>query len=369
MERQKKIIQTSILGILVNIALVLLKALLGYLTSSVAIVMDAVNNLGDAFSSLVTIVGTKLAGLKADKKHPFGYGRIEYFTSFIIGVVVLIAGCTALKESIVKVIHPVEAKYTAVSLIMIIVAIVAKLVTGLYVKKTGIKINAKTLEDSGTDSIMDSLVSLTTLIAAVINLIFGWSLEGYLGVLISILVIKSGFEMVKDTVDVLLGTKADLTLSREIKQKIRSIEGVNGAYDLILHNYGPVDMIGSVHVEVDDSFTARQIHSLSRKIVQEIYKDYGIVMTVGIYASNKTDAESVEILDTIKEQIKQYSQIKQVHGFYINKELNTISFDMVIEFEEENAKQIKNEICDKMHQLYPLYTFYANLDMDYSSID
>ena len=289
MNRKKIIIKTSIQGILVNLVLVAFKAVVGFLANSIVIILDAVNNLSDAMSSIITIIGTKLAGKAPDKKHPYGHGRIEYFASVIIGIIVLAAGVTALKESIEKIISPSKATYTIASLIIIAVAVVVKFFFGRYVKKVGEKINSSSLVASGSDALFDSILSFSTFVAAVISMIWNFSIEGILGAVISIIIIKSSIEILKDTIDDMIGTRIDGELAKQIKDLINSFHEVEGTYDLLLHNYGPDEMMGSVHIQIPDDMTAKEIHSLTREIEMKVYSELSILLTVGIYASNTSD--------------------------------------------------------------------------------
>lgn len=365
--RSKIIIRTSLIGTLINIGLVVLKSIVGLVTNSIALILDAVNNLGDAFSSVITILGTKLSGKKPDSKHPFGYGRIEYFTSFIIGVFVLIAGITAMKEAVGKIITPEDANYSVVSIILIGIAVGVKLFTGLFVRATGKKINAKTLEDSGLDALMDSIVSFTTLVGALLNMIFGLRLEGWLGAVISLLVLKSAYEILSDTISTLLGTHGDIELVQQLKKKISSYDDVKGAYDLVLHNYGPSKSIGTIHIEVQDNLPGKRIHEITRKIQDDIYKEYGIIMTVGIYASNNSDSFSKEMHNTIAKVIKETEHVSNYHGLYINEEKKIINFDVVINFSSKNMEATKNEVASKMKEFYPDYDFNLQFDINYNS--
>lgn len=366
-DRTKKIIQTSLFGTGMNLVLVAMKTIVGLFTNSIALILDAVNNLGDAFSSVITIVGTKLSGKKPDREHPFGYGRIEYFTSFVIGIFVLVAGITSMKEAIEKIIIPAEVNYSVVSVILIAVAVVAKLFTGFYVRSVGKKINAKTLEDSGVDALMDSIVSFTTLVAALLNMIFGWRIEGWLGALISILVLKSAFEILKDTISTLLGTRGDQELVQELKKKIASYDDVKGAYDLILHNYGPSKSIGTIHIEVADDLPASRIHEISRKIQDDIHDEYGIIMTVGLYASNNTEPFAIELRKKIVEVVMTMEHIVGFHGLYVNKEKKIINFDVVIDFTAKDMGAVRDAAAAKMKELYPDYEFSLQFDMQYNS--
>ena len=259
-ERQQKIIRTSVVGIVANVALAVFKAAVGLLANSIAVVLDAVNNLSDVLSSVITIVGMKLAMKPADKKHPFGHGRIEYFSALIIAVIVLMAGLISLWESLKKILHPEPSDFTYYSLIIIIVAIFVKLILGRYVKKTGEEVNSDALIASGEDARFDAFISLATLIGAVVMMVFGVQLDGWLGAAISLVIIKAGVEMLASPVNELLGKSISAELTDQIKEEVSSIEGVHGVFDLILHNYGPDVKIGSMHVNVYDTMSAHDIH-------------------------------------------------------------------------------------------------------------
>ena len=363
MEREKKIIKTSIYGILVNFILVIFKAVIGFFVNSIAIILDAVNNLTDAISSVVTILGTKLASKPADKKHPYGHGRIEYFTSVIIAFLVLVAGVTALKESIEKIINPGDSDYSVVSLIIIAATVVVKFVFGRYVKKMGKNLNSQSLIASGEDAFMDSILSFSTLVAAVINYIWNLSLEGYLGVIIAFVIIKAVIEMLKDTLNTMIGERADKEFTDQIKQKVCSYSEVQGAYDLILHNYGPSKIIGTVHIQVRDDMNAEEIHILTRQIASDIFNEFGIIMTIGIYAANDC-GEFKDIKKELESILKEYKYVKQIHGFFVDKKNKNIFFDIIIDFDCESPEEVKNNIINEIHSKYPEYEFNAILDAD-----
>ena len=220
--RDSIIIRTSVIGILANIALAAFKAVVGLSSNSIAIVMDAVNNLSDAASSVITIVGTKLAGKEPDKKHPFGYGRIEYLSATIISLLVLYAGITAFTESVKKIIHPDTPDYGTAALVIVAAAVVVKLLLGRYVKSVGEKVNSDSLKGSGEDATLDSVISASTLVAAAIYLFFHISLEAWLGAVIAVVIIKSGVEMLRDTLSKILGERVDAQLAGEMKKCTRS---------------------------------------------------------------------------------------------------------------------------------------------------
>lgn len=366
MERSRKIIQTSMIGILVNLVLVAFKAAVGIITGSVAIFMDAVNNLSDALSSAITIVGAKLAGKAPDKKHPYGYGQIEYVSSVTVAVIILLAGVTSFRSSLIKIIHPEPARYTVASLIVIAAAVFVKYNLGNYVKQQGEKYHSESLIASGTDAMFDSVISFSTLIGALVTLLFATSIEGWLGIMIAVLIFKAGIEILLDSLNGIIGERVDSSLATELKNRICEYPQVNGAYDLILHRYGPERIIGSVHIEVADDLTAREIHSLSRSISEDLYINYGIILTVGIYASNTADGLYAQMKSKLSELIGNYPEILQMHGFYADEDKNTVSFDLIIDFKSVRNQQIKDEILQSMSEIYPGYRFNAILDNDFS---
>ena len=365
MDRNKKIIKTSILGIVVNILLVIVKFIIGLLSSSIAIILDAVNNLTDSMSSVINIIGTKLSSKAPDKKHPYGHGRIEYFTSVIISAIVLFAGITALKESIEKIIHPVESNYTIIFIILIALGIVVKYVYGSYVKKTGKSLNSQALVATGEDSIMDSFLSLTTLLGAICSYVWHINVDGYLGILISIIIIRTAIELLSETASLLLGERADNEITNKLKDAILEYKEVQGVYDLNLHYYGPSKIIASVHIQVRNDMTAEEIHILTRDIEYNVFYKFGITLTIGIYAANDK-GEFGEIKKYVEEVILKYPCVLQLHGFYVDKSKNNVYFDLIIDFEEENKEKVKNKIIKEVKSKYKKYNFNVIIDSDIS---
>ena len=366
MERQKIIIKTSIKGIIINILLVIFKLIIGLIANSIAIILDAINNLTDSLSSIITIIGTKLSTKAPDKEHPYGHGRIEYFTSIIIGVIILIAGILSLKESFINIISPTTPKYTIYTIIIIITAIIVKILLGSYVKKEGFKINSSSLIASGTDATFDAILSTGTLISAILYITFNLNIEGIIGLLISLFILKSSIELLKETSNELIGTRINKELSQKLKKRINSYNEVEGTYDLLIHNYGPMQMIGSVHIQVKDTMTAKEIHILTKKIEKKIYKEFGIILTIGIYASNTSDKEVSKIKKDIDKIIKKYKEVLQLHGFYIDIKKYQINFDIIIDFNTKNQEIIKRNIINEIKKLYPEYTTYIIIDNDFS---
>ena len=365
MDRNKIIVKTSFIGILLNVVLSVFKAIVGFFSNSIAIVLDSINNLTDALSSIITIVGTKLANKAPDKEHPYGHGRTEYFTSVIISTIVLLAGIMAGKESVLKIINPVEPEYTVATLIIVSAAVVVKLIMGSYIKKVAKKVNSGTLLATSQDAIMDAVLSFTTLVAAILNLLFGFNLEGYLGLIISIIIVKSSFGMIGETLDSLLGSRADKELTINLKKRIKSFKEVQGVYDLSMHDYGPSKIIASVHIQVRNDMTAEEIHILTREIEYVIHNEFGILLTIGIYAANDK-GEFGEIKKTLDNVVKDYKSVLQLHGFYVDKSKKNVYFDIIIDFEEKDKEKILKEIVQKMKEKYSEYNYNVILDSDIS---
>ena len=367
MSRERVIVRTSVIGILANIFLAGFKAAVGILSNSIAVSLDAVNNLSDALSSVITIFGTKLAGKKPDKTHPLGHGRAEYLTALIVSAIVLYAGITALVESIKKIIQPEEVSYTVTSLVIIGSAVVVKLILGRYVKSVGEKVQSGSLIASGSDALFDALLSLSVFVSAVIYMTTGLALEAYVGILISAVIIKSGIEMMKDTIADLIGKRPDPELSKKIKRVIIEDPDVQGAYDLILHNYGPELVVGSVHVSVPDTMTADRIDEMSRRIADRVYKETGAAITgVGIYSINTKQDEAAEMRSKITRVVMEHEGVLQVHGFYVNTEKKEGRMDAVIDFSVDDREGLAAQMTEEVRKLYPDYNFFIVADIDSS---
>lgn len=367
MDRNKKIIQTSIIGIAANCLLAAFKAFIGLLSGSIAIVLDAVNNLSDALSSVITIVGTKLANKAPDRKHPLGHGRVEYISTAVIAIIICYAGITSLVESIKKIIDPQLPQYTTVTLLIVAVAVFVKIILGTYVKKVGESVKSESLVASGEDAKLDAVISTSTLVAAIIFIQFGVSLEAYLGAIISIVIIKAGYDMISETISHILGERVEIELSHQVKRIVVSFDEVSGAYDLSLHNYGPDRYVGSIHIEVDEDMTMTRLDQLQRQIAYVVYKETGVTLEgIGIYSKNKKDSEADLIQKEISKFVKTFDYVKQIHGFYYDPAQKLMSFDVVITFDSPDRDATYEKIVAALKEKYPEYTFSVNMDVDLS---
>ena len=372
MNREKTIIRTSIIGIIANILLVGFKAFVGFIAGSISIVMDALNNLTDALSSIITIIGTKLSNKKPDRKHPFGHGRVEYITSTIIAVLILFAGGVAIYESIVSIVEYFTSgektlpSFAWYSLVIIGVAILVKIGIGIFYKIQGKKVNSEALKASGTDALFDAILSTATLVGAIFAVTLHWYVEGYLGIIIGLFIIKSGIDVLRESFSSIIGERHDPEETKNMLADISSVPGVKGAYDLIIHSYGPNKYVGSVHIGVEGNLSAKEIQIIERNIAALMASKYNMFMTVGIYADNVDGKLSKEIRAKIQEFMKNNPNILQMHGFFVDEIQKFCNFDLVFSFNEKEPEQRIEEIRNTLQEAYPDMTFYIQLDRDYS---
>ncbi|MBQ1896151.1 MAG: cation transporter, partial [Clostridia bacterium] len=354
--RFKDIIITSVIGIFVNVALGLVKIFVGTIANSVAVISDAVNNFSDSISSLVTIIAMAISGRGATRKHPFGFGRIEYFSSIVISVIVLITGAEFLIESIKKIIHPEATSYTALTLILLVVAIVTKILLGLFTKGRGKKLNSPNLIASGQDALSDAIITGVTLLAAIVAFIKpDLHIDGWVGALVSLFVIKAGLDILLDVVSKLVGERPDIELADKIKDEILATEGVLGAFDLILHNYGPNVFIGDVNLELDEKMTIDEAYVRLKPLNVKILREYGVFMYFGIYSVNTTDEEIAEMREFVYKLVDDIDDILQIHAFYVNKERKFMSFDVVYDFDCKDQYAVQKHLRSAIHEKYPEY--------------
>ncbi|MCR5420136.1 MAG: cation diffusion facilitator family transporter [Lachnospiraceae bacterium] len=364
-DRDKVIVRVSIIGILTNILLSVFKAVIGMMSNSIAVILDAVNNLSDALSSVITIIGTKLASKLPDKKHPLGYGRVEYLTALVVAGIVMYAGLTSFVESLKKIFDNEKPDYNITSLIILAVAVIVKIILGSYVKNRGKKVNSGSLIASGSDSLFDAILSTSVLISAVIFLLTDVSLEAWVGILISVIIIKSGFEMIMETVDQILGVRADKELSLLIKSILVKEPEVRGAYDLLINNYGPDKNLASVHVELKDTMTVAEADALTRRLESKVYQETGVVLAaVGFYSYN-TEGEASKIQNDVRKKVNSHDWVIQMHGFYVDLQKKQMRFDAVLNFNIEPQKGLEI-LYKEIKEAYPEYSIIIAPDVDIS---
>ena len=365
--RNKKIIKTSIIGIIANFILAIFKVVVGFLSGSIAIILDAVNNLSDTLSSIVTIIGVKFANRAPDKNHPLGHGRFEYLGAAIIATVISYIGFTAIFESIGKIINPNEVNYTFITFLVVSVSVIIKILLGCYYKKIAKQVDSDSLKNSGFDAMMDALISAATIVAGFIYVIWGISIEAYLATLISVFIIYSGFRMLRESFSVILGERVDSDLSRRIKQAICEIDGVYGAYDLLIHDYGTGRSYASVNIDVLDTLSVVEVDDISREVRRLVGQRFRIyVSSVGIFPINTKDKHTVEVRNNIKAMMLMNDHIRQIHGFRIDEKAKEITFDVVIDFSVKDQNALRRRIIKELKRVYPDYHFVISIDLDFS---
>ena len=363
--RHSTIIKTSIIGIITNILLAAFKAAVGIASNSISIVLDSVNNLSDVMSSVVTIFGAKLANKRPDKNHPLGHGRIEYVSALIVAAIVIYAGISSLIASIRKIIDPETPNYSVTALIIIAVAVIVKILLGRYFRVKGKETASGALIASGTDALSDAALSAAVLATALIYTFKGISLEAYMGVIISIFIIKAGIEMTNDTMADILGKRANPEISHKIKEIVVEAPEVLGAYDLFVHDYGPGREYASIHIELPDTETVDNVDSLTRKLTDRVYRETGVILTgVGVYSRN-TDKKTDEMRRRIEAIVLSHDWAIEMHAFYLDEENKLIRLDVVMSFDIKYSEGIKT-ICDEIEEVYPGYDVLIVPDIDIS---
>ena len=364
--REKTIIKTGIVGIITNILLAGFKAGVGLLANSIAIVLDAVNNLSDVLSAVVTIIGAKLANKAPDKKHPLGHGRLEYISALLVAGIIFYVGVIALIESCKKIIYPKEPDYTSVTLLVVAAAVVVKFFLSRYVKGQGTKVNSGALIAAGQDAFFDALLSASVLACAIFYLIFHVSLEAYMGVIISLVIIRAGIKMMGETLNDILGQRADSKMSRKIKQILSEEPEIRGVYDLMINNYGPSKNYASLHIELPDTMSVEEVDRLTRKVEEKVYHKTGVILIgVGVYSYNTKGGLAAEMRNNIQQIVLAHDWALQLHGFYANTEEKSLRFDVVLSFDIDKEKALQI-LLEEIKQAYPGYKIQITPDLDIS---
>lgn len=366
-KRHRIIISTSIIGILTNLALAIFKAIVGVLANSIAILLDAINNFSDMVSSIVTIAGTHVARLSPDREHPMGHGRSEYLSAVMVAIIIIYIGFTALIESVRKIISPEVPNYSTLTIFVVAVAVVVKVVLGLYVYRVGRKVDSDSLAGSGKDALFDAMISLTTLIAAIVFICTGFSVEAYLAAAISVFITYSGYRMLRGTFSVIIGERADPRLSRKIRTEIEKVDGVKGVYDLAIHDYGPNRLFASINVEFPEKMTASQIDDASRAIRHLIYRKCGVVVSsVGVYAVDGSE-KAAKLRREIEKGISKFEYVGQIHGFHIDEAKKKISFGLVVSADVEDSDAYRRAVRESLMKDILDYDFAITLDPDFGN--
>lgn len=367
MNRNKEIIKTSMIAIAGNLLLAAFKLGVGFTVNSVAIILDAVNNLSDSLSSVITIVATKLSEKEPDAKHPFGYGRIEHLSALCIGAIIFYVGASAVEASVDRILHPGTHEYTTASIVLLIAAVFVKLGLGYYTKRSGQKLDSGSLIASGQDSLNDSLSTAATLAVAIIYIRSGINIEGYIGLGISVIILKTGFEVLRDTNSILLGEKLDIEMVKKIRDSILTFPEVDSVFRIMINNHGRNHAIASAHIEVPEALRASWIDNLQRHISKKVCEDTGIeVFSVTVHATNRTGPDFEKIHSSVLEAAGKFPYIKDVYGFYIDYVDKEISFEVELSFDAKNIKTLREELTREISAANPGYSVSILFGWDYT---
>ena len=353
LSRNKIITQTSWLGILANVLMAIIKIIIGALTSSIAIISEGVNNATDSLTAVIALIGTKLANKHPDKKHPFGYRRIEYLTGLVIATIIVVTGIEMLTTSTKIIFNPTKLSISYISLIIIAVSAIIKFALGTYTIKIGKKVNSIALEAVGIDGRNDSFISIITIVSVLFFLVFKLSIDAYAGIIISILIIKSGFNALKDTISELLGRSGQKDLAEKIYKEIHNTKEIINAADMMLHNYGPNTWSGSVNVEVDHAKTVGEIYQVIHKLQLKIMHEYKVVMVFGIYAVGHDHEDVKTIRQDIDIFVLKNKHIKSIHAVYLDPQTNKIYCDFVVDHDLKEWNKLKEDFLEYMTKKYP----------------
>lgn len=363
--REARILRTSYIGIAANVLLVAVKAGVGLAAGSLALVTDAVNNLSDVISSVITIAGTKLAGKMPDAEHPFGHGRIEYITALIIGAIVLAAGLGAAAKSVNGILNPAPVAYSAGFIGIVVITIIAKVALADYTIKVGQSVHSGALKAAGIDAKSDAVISAVTLLSVAAYFLWGFNIDAYAGGLISLAVIKAGLDILKETGSTLLGERVDSDLTKAIYRRVRSYPDVLVAHDLRLNNYGPDYYLGSIHVELDGSRSLSDTYPVLFQIEREILKEFNCIVTVGFYAVDFASPNTKKVRGILARYAAAEESIAGFHGICLYDGRKELFFDVTFHFGYDYRPLLK-AIREEISALFPDYTVIARPDINYS---
>lgn len=344
---------TSCLGIVANLFIALTKIIIGLLASSIAIISEGANNAADVLSSVMTLLGARLAKKHPDERHPFGYGRIEYISGLVIAVVILVTGIEMLINSVKLVFNPEEINVSYLALATVFFSAVIKFFLGNYTIKMGKKADSGALEAVGVDCRTDSFASIITIISALVFILFRWNIDAYAGVITSLLIIKAGYDALVGTLGDIIGRPGDEELAAKLYKEIRGTDGILAAVDMMLHNYGPDAWSGSVNVELDHKKTVGEIYQFLHELQLKIMYEYNVVMVFGVYAVDLDGDYIKELRKNISAFTQSRENVKSFHAVYIDQKTNDIYCDFIVDYKLRDWDELRTEFIDYMAKLYP----------------
>lgn len=364
----------GIVGIVINILLFIIKLTVGLLSKSIAVTADAFNNLSDAASSVITIIGFKLSSKPADKEHPFGHGRIEYISAFIVSFMVLLVGFEFVKSSFERILHPTSITFEVIPFILLLISIFAKVWLSRFNSFIGKTIDSNALKASSLDALGDVFTSSTVALSFIIAKFTSFPIDGYIGMLVALFILYTGYSLIKETLNPLLGEAPDRELVEGIKKGVISYKYITGVHDLVIHNYGPGRCMASIHAEVPCDISIVSIHEVIDKAERELSKNLNIFLVIHMDPINTNDAEINATREDLNKLLKQFPMVKSMHDFRVvgEGEKKNLIFDLVIEyaksFSSEDEEELKNSINKSLKQLHPQYNSVITVDKYFTDL-
>ena len=364
----------GLVGIIVNLVLFTTKLIIGIISNSIAITADAFNNLSDVASSIITILGFKLASKPPDKEHPFGHGRLEYISGLIVSFLVILVGFEFIKTSFDRVIHPSNVIFKLIPFILILVSIGFKLWISGFNKTMGKAINSSALEASSTDALSDVVSSSCVALSLLLSIWIDFPIDGYIGILVSFIIIYAGYKLIRETMNPLLGEAPDKDLVDGLKEKLLTYDHITGAHDLVIHNYGPGRCMGSIHAEVPCDISIVKIHEIIDTAEKEISEEFNLYLVIHMDPINTDDKDVNDSRLELLGVLDSFSIIKSIHDFRIvgEGEHKNLIFDAVIDFNpnftDGDALSLEAEVNKKLKKCYPNYNAVMTLDRDYLGV-
>lgn len=361
----------GVVGIIVNLILFAIKFTVGVLSSSIAIIADAFNNLSDAASSIVTIIGFKMANMPADAKHPFGHGRMEYISALIVAFMVMLVGLQFIKSSFERILNPVSITFEFITFILLLVSILFKFWLSKFNKFIGNTINSSALKAASVDALGDVFASSCVTISFLASKFTSFPIDGYFGIFVALFIVYSGFSLVKETIDPLLGEAPDPELVNNIKTMVLSYDNITGVHDLIVHNYGPGRCMASIHAEIPSDISVMKIHEIIDKAERELSNKLNIYLVIHMDPICIFTDEVKLAYDEINKIIRYNPLIKSMHDFRVvgEGEKKNLIFDIVVD--SKNLKKImtveelKSDIVSAIKSIHPEYNCLITIDNDY----
>lgn len=365
--REIKIIRTTFLGVILNMLIAASKIIIGMVSNSVAIVSDGANNATDTLSSIVTLIGLKLGSKRPDKAHPLGHGRFEYLSALAVSFIILITGVALLKNSISAIRDKSNPVMPLYMIAIIFITVLIKLILWKINSKTGKETNSEALIASGKDALSDSAASLITILSSLLSPFVSFSIDGFAGILVSLFILYGGINSLRITVSSILGERPEKKDVEKIREIIKKYPPLHGAYDVMIHQYGPEIRVGMCNVEVPSDATAEKIFDAMSDAQKEIYETMGLYLTLGMYAVNDTDPTVIKMKEDILDILKCVDKsVLSIHGFHIHFKRMLVHFDVVVDFSLKDREDFERRALDILSKCYRDYSFEFNIDPDYS---